>query len=77
MAHPGQGHIAAATCGTTLTTQLLLGDASLHVLPTKEERLRILYLVCSTLPRTAEEMHKRVRRLSCAQADRCAAVIQC
>ena len=63
---PGQGHGNAAYGGTSIACHLLCCNASQHIIPCEEERLRALRHVCSALPRTAQALYKQV-----SQAELC------
>ena len=54
----------------SVTTQLLGCNASHHIIPGKEDRLRALQHVYSALPRTAQALPEQVRQLSGAPNDR-------
>ena len=46
-----------------MTTYLLRCEASLHILPGEEERLRALQHVSAALPRTAQALNEQARQL--------------
>ena len=65
---PGQGNVAAAHGGLSITAQLLFREASPRLITSEEQRLRALQHICSALPRTAQALDEQVRQLSHAQA---------
>ena len=58
--HSGQGHVAAAMAAMEMTGHMLGCAASARIIPSGEERERLLRLMCTALPRAAASIREQV-----------------
>ena len=57
----GQGHVAGTYHAMSVTTHMLVCEASHRIIIGEDDRLRALQHVCSALPRAAQALHEQVR----------------